>query len=336
MKKISTLIMVMFAMFASQSIQAKNNQPNLVNETTTENDQKRDDMRYKKESDPEFKFNVDEITIDVSKEGPYEMPILLNPNKLEVESYGVSHSDLASVDENGVFTINPLNLGDVTFYAKGKGNKKYADSEAQCLVHIVDPSIIYRVVFDIEEDGGWVEESSFPIWQKSYGAMWAYGGYKGITSHVEAYLVSPEITLEGGAFQVTFNHTFVGFQNPEQDAQLLVREVGGEWINIEGIQYPTEQTYSTLNSGKLDVPEELAGKTVEFAFKYCTDGNDSDGNWNVKEFRVMKTSDTPTGITEINVNRNVENNKIYDLQGREIKNPAKGIYIINGKKVILN
>lgn len=29
------------------------------------------------------------------------------------------------------------------------------------------------------------------------------------------------------------------------------------------------------------------------------------------------------------------NNKVYDLQGREVKAPGKGIHIVNGKKVVL-
>lgn len=38
-------------------------------------------------------------------------------------------------------------------------------------------------------------------------------------------------------------------------------------------------------------------------------------------------------IDEVNANVNVSN-RIYDLTGREVKNPTKGIYIINGKKYI--
>ena len=30
-----------------------------------------------------------------------------------------------------------------------------------------------------------------------------------------------------------------------------------------------------------------------------------------------------------------KNNKVYDLQGREVTAPGKGIYIVNGKKVVL-
>ena len=29
------------------------------------------------------------------------------------------------------------------------------------------------------------------------------------------------------------------------------------------------------------------------------------------------------------------NNKVYDLQGREVKAPGNGIYIVNGKKAVL-
>ena len=45
-------------------------------------------------------------------------------------------------------------------------------------------------------------------------------------------------------------------------------------------------------------------------------------------------STNPTGIEEITDNR-AESTDIYDLQGRKVKNPSKGIYIINGKKVFV-
>jgi hypothetical protein len=30
-----------------------------------------------------------------------------------------------------------------------------------------------------------------------------------------------------------------------------------------------------------------------------------------------------------------ENSKIYDMQGRQVTTPAHGIYIINGKKILV-
>ncbi|MBQ4450472.1 MAG: hypothetical protein II900_08600 [Prevotella sp.] len=46
---------------------------------------------------------------------------------------------------------------------------------------------------------------------------------------------------------------------------------------------------------------------------------------------------TATGVDSINAQENEENAevKIYDLQGRRVANPGKGIYIVNGKKVLM-
>ena len=44
-----------------------------------------------------------------------------------------------------------------------------------------------------------------------------------------------------------------------------------------------------------------------------------------------------TGISEIERMRNVDNENVYDLQGRKVQKPSKeGIYIQNGRKVVIN
>lgn len=44
--------------------------------------------------------------------------------------------------------------------------------------------------------------------------------------------------------------------------------------------------------------------------------------------------DATTGISNVNVNENVNGN-VYDLQGRKVNTPTKGLYIVNGKKVVI-
>ncbi len=44
--------------------------------------------------------------------------------------------------------------------------------------------------------------------------------------------------------------------------------------------------------------------------------------------------DEITGISEVNA-AEVENNQIYDIQGRIVNNPTKGLYIVNGKKMVI-
>ncbi len=68
----------------------------------------------------------------------------------------------------------------------------------------------------------------------------------------------------------------------------------------------------------------------------------------INPFRAYLTAETPapglsiifpedndvTGISEIEKMRNADNVTIFDLQGRKVAQPAKGLYIVNGKKVI--
>ena len=42
-----------------------------------------------------------------------------------------------------------------------------------------------------------------------------------------------------------------------------------------------------------------------------------------------------TGINGVQAIEKVLDGKFYNLQGQEVKNPIKGIFIVNGKKVIL-
>ena len=71
-------------------------------------------------------------------------------------------------------------------------------------------------------------------------------------------------------------------------------------------------------------------------------------NVNVKAFRGYFTSNDATaneltividgettGLSEIERMRNGENETFYDLQGRRVAQPAKGLYIVNGKKVVI-
>ena len=45
----------------------------------------------------------------------------------------------------------------------------------------------------------------------------------------------------------------------------------------------------------------------------------------------VNIDDEETGIENVNVN---DNNMIYDLSGRRVSKTQKGVYIVNGKKVM--
>ena len=45
---------------------------------------------------------------------------------------------------------------------------------------------------------------------------------------------------------------------------------------------------------------------------------------------------TTTGIFNVTSNARIKDNRLYNLQGIQVTHPKKGIYIYNGKKIIVN
>ena len=45
--------------------------------------------------------------------------------------------------------------------------------------------------------------------------------------------------------------------------------------------------------------------------------------------------DETTGITDVKINTENGTTQYYDLSGRRVTHPTKGLYIVNGKKVII-
>ncbi len=52
-------------------------------------------------------------------------------------------------------------------------------------------------------------------------------------------------------------------------------------------------------------------------------------------FRIEKVEKEENGISEVESDQGTADNIIYDLQGRKVARPGRGLYIINGQKVIL-
>ncbi len=53
-----------------------------------------------------------------------------------------------------------------------------------------------------------------------------------------------------------------------------------------------------------------------------------------KTVKLVFDDEEPTGIEEFRTEKDVDDVKIYDMQGRRVTKPGKGLYIVNGKKVV--
>ena len=76
--------------------------------------------------------------------------------------------------------------------------------------------------------------------------------------------------------------------------------------------------------------------TFDYATLYVPNGTiekyKAKGGW--KDFANI-VEGTPTGVTNITLDKETTNAPVYDLNGRRLTEPQKGINIIGGKKVVI-
>ena len=87
--------------------------------------------------------------------------------------------------------------------------------------------------------------------------------------------------------------------------------------------------YAELNIETIDMAAKLA--EVDRLMVQC---NKEDGDpFNFTAIVLVKKE--TTGINTLNVEREMLNGEVYNLAGQRVPNPRKGLYIVNGKKVIM-
>ena len=135
------------------------------------------------------------------------------------------------------------------------------------------------------------------------------------------------------------------FGNVEEEATLWVKVVDAtssapglkdeawQQISITYPEVPDGKSYSNFEIQTVDLTS-YAGKNIVIGFLY-TSTTTAAGTWEIKDIAV-KSDGIPTDIEKVQTEPNVVGkNVVFDLQGRRVANPTKGIYIVNGKKVIL-
>lgn len=119
---------------------------------------------------------------------------------------------------------------------------------------------------------------------------------------VELSSVASTNALDDNLFEGTLAPTYVA---------------AGQYFGLSG------NTFKRINAGTIP-----AGKAV------------IDANWynetSAKQFSFNFVENDPTGIKTIDSRSPFSNpTTLYDLQGRRVENPQRGIYIVNGKKVVI-
>ena len=116
-----------------------------------------------------------------------------------------------------------------------------------------------------------------------------------------------------------------------------------------GVVLSTPCPYVTVSTGSVGINALYVNQEVKKEFLINVDsaipnGTKVEFNLNIAQkfapyrewnhtFTMMYGVDGETGVEEVNDEKN-DVEIVYDLQGRRVNNPIKGIYIVNGKKVI--
>ena len=115
----------------------------------------------------------------------------------------------------------------------------------------------------------------------------------------------------------------------------------GSYKHIKGTEFasmPADRYYAiSIDGGWWQIPEDSS----LYPFRAYLSMTARDGSpvkvsdEAMRSIRIREKGEGTTGIEDITDNR-VESTEIYDLQGRRVNEiTEKGIYIVNGKKVLV-
>ena len=146
-------------------------------------------------------------------------------------------------------------------------------------------------------------------------------------------------TVEGNAWDIAFQT--LPYSGSRQNVSIALSTDEGATFGTPKTICPIGSAYSAavvLPDGTLGVYYEENGVFGGFTMRFVRFSLDwaSNGAYKFSDdapFYPIKSTN-PTAIEEITEQR-AESKDIYDLQGRRVNNPTKGLYIINGKKIFI-
>ncbi|MDE5795968.1 MAG: choice-of-anchor J domain-containing protein [Muribaculaceae bacterium] len=138
-------------------------------------------------------------------------------------------------------------------------------------------------------DQGAPSTAGFEVWKHStvYGLV-ATGGRAGSAVTCDAWAISPVIDLTDYVQPRLFVHQaanyFTNTVNFLEMTRTVVREVGGEWIEVDLPYSPIGNSWTFSDSG-YGVIDGMAGKKIQIGFNY-TSTTDMSGTWEIDKVTV--------------------------------------------------
>ena len=162
-------------------------------------------------------------------------------------------------------------------------------------------------------------------------------GWDGFASKLDDHKVFQTVTLPAGAYTFTANY---GKYEGESSNCYLVAAAGSKLPNSSmlsnAIAYKAMATKDETSSNTL-VFFFTEPTTVSLGILANMAGNQclSIDSFVLNAYTLTKLEGTTNGINDVINAEDINNSKdVYDLSGRRVNIPGKGVFIIGGKKVI--
>ncbi len=140
------------------------------------------------------------------------------------------------------------------------------------------------------------------VWTFDSRGFMKASAFKSNTNYAaESWLISPVVDLATAQNPaLTFSHAtnfFSSVAKAQEETSVWVREEGGSWAAIEGVNYPTSLGWTFADSGSLDL-SAYKGKKVQIGFKYTSTATKA-GTWEIQNFKLDDASVGPVepGVT---------------------------------------
>lgn len=232
-------------------------------------------------------------------------------------------------DQSQVESVNKAIQNALDAIASGKiGSRAAAYKKLQTAIDNLAKSVkISWITIPTTDEAPFdLSVGTFNRWRMESGGNIGYG-YQG--GSVLYYINVPEADTYDMAITMS---------NPADGAQIRVTASSAE---IGDTTVYSDVVYDVPNTGDWNTHQDVVAKLTlpKGLAKVLLYGEAAAGNWVGNIYAIKVTKGDPTGISEINTNANFQTGRIYTISGQyvgtDIRTLGRGIYITNGKKVVI-
>ncbi len=281
----------------------------------------------------ELAFSESSVSVDCKKLSEFVAPEFTKATTAAI-TWASDNADVATVDANGAVTLTGTQ-GTAKITASAAENDEYEAGEATYTIN-VEEYVYYTKATELKEGVKYV--MVFAYGENLYYATPLTGKYGTLRTYTVKGADVRISTKYDNTF--TFANTENGYTITQSDGRMLYMSGNYNNFNVAD-EAPSAQywTITTNEDGTYSMLNVEKNKTImlDATPNYPEVGSFAADNQPEKTALPMlyvEASDTPDAITGVEADTNVRAG-IYTITGQRVSKAQHGLYIINGKKVLV-